>query len=430
MLLPLITFTFFALSSLQQPKSLYEQVIANPNPNNGFDDYIRAADVLNDGHADLFYRWTPGAYDRVKQIVDDSKQPPSDAVLQHLQMEKQLDDIGYLGVQQAMQNRYARALDLLRQGNQKRVWDPRKPSYVDVRPEGSALRAIVELCEAAAYADYAKGDSRSGTGDMLAGLTLTTNIEPNSMMDYMMGVAWEQMIMDRFSRFLASLSEADTLQIIQFVDAQLAKPTPYGSALKSYHDLLMVSMDQVVGPSSTDPTYQTPAEKFAAAMTPQQRQQAATEVADGIDRQYRDVMRLLDGPESQWCPQRQDPFNPDVPVRNVDDYVLNKVTEFASVARLANVLRHREQMRLLGLQARIINFRWHNNRLPASLSEAVPKALVIDPINNAEFAYEPHPDGTYRLYSKGNAATGPVEVRYISPNTRGDDQAPPPQAGR
>lgn len=430
MLLPLITFAYFALSPLQQPKSLYEQVIANPDPNNGFDDYIRAADVLNDGYADVYFRWRPGAYDRLKQIANDSKQPLTEAAFEHLKIQKQLDDIGYLGVQRAMQTRYARALDFLRQGNQKRVWDPRKPSYDLAQPEGSAMRALVELCEAAAYADFAKGDSRSGTGDMLAGLTLTTNIEPNSLMDYMMGTAWEQMIMDRFSRFLAYLSEPDTRQVIQFVDAQMAKPTPYASALKAYHDVLMASMDKVVGPSSTDPTYQTPTEKFATAMTPQQRQQAVSGVADGIERRYRDVIRLLDGPESQWCPQPQEPYHEDAPVRNMDDYVLSKTLEFATLTRLSIPLRHREQLRLLGLQSRIINFRWHNNRLPASLSEAAPKALTVDPVNDGEFAYEPHPDGTYRLYSRGSAGTGPIEVRYISPKTRGDDQVPPPQGGR
>ncbi|HVT14214.1 MAG TPA: hypothetical protein VHE55_18270 [Fimbriimonadaceae bacterium] len=421
--MPLIALAIAAGAPAQQPKSLYDQVVMRPDPSNGFDDYIRAADAINDGYARVYMTWRPGDYDRLLKLAGNSTDA---ATTERLRLAKELDEGGYLGVQAAMAKRYGRALDLLRQGNQKRVWDPRSLGYRTPLPEVPVLYALVALCCSAAYTDYAKGDPKAGTRDLLDGLSFASNLEPNSMIDLEKGMAWEPILMNRFAGSLGNISEADSRQVVAFVDDQMQRPLAYASALKRQRDLVVSSINDIVTPGLKHREYETPSEAFTWTMTAEQRNQAAAAIVDGVNRRYSDIMQMLDGPESTWNSMRMEVPDPDDPVSDVDTFVRRYVEGFGVPGSMSLIQRERTSMRLLGLNARIINFRWHNNRLPNTLAEAVPKDRIRDPISDQDFVYEPNPDGTYRLYSKGNAATGIIELRYRPSGSGGNDQVPPP----
>ncbi|HWA82554.1 MAG TPA: hypothetical protein VG820_03910 [Fimbriimonadaceae bacterium] len=404
-----------------QAKSLYDQVISNPDPNNGFEDYIRAADLVNDGFARSYYAWQPGTYDRL--AANESGMSALDR--ERLRLAKELDQVGYLGVQTAMETRYASALDFVRTGNQKRVWDPRKATFSMSLPETTVLRNLIELCNAAAYADYAKGNSKLGTRDLLDGLMLAENLEPLSMIDFHMGLAWEMLLMNRFANCLTSLSEGDAREVVAFVDRQIANPPAFLSALKLQRDVTIASIDEVVGPrpETKDPT---PSEEFSKRMTPSERQQAKIAIVDGANRRYSELVQLLSGPESQWYTQAGDQPDLYAPVQSVDDFVRYEVGMFGASGSLATLVRERAQMRLLGLHARVIDYRWRHNALPRTLKDVASPAQIKDPISDEDFAYEPNADGTYRLYSKGNKQTGTIELRYKWSRNGGNGQVPPP----
>ena len=44
------------------------------------------------------------------------------------------------------------------------------------------------------------------------------------------------------------------------------------------------------------------------------------------------------------------------------------------------------------------------------MAEAVPEALIADPLSGEAFHYDLKSDDSYRLYSKGTSATGEIEL--------------------
>jgi hypothetical protein len=86
-------------------------------------------------------------------------------------------------------------------------------------------------------------------------------------------------------------------------------------------------------------------------------------------------------------------------------------------------------MRLLDLHARILDYRWNNLKLPEQLADAVPQALLFDPLSGQSFAYEKTATG-YSLFSRGVPETGKIELKYRrDPNAnlgQGDAGGVPP----
>ena len=66
-------------------------------------------------------------------------------------------------------------------------------------------------------------------------------------------------------------------------------------------------------------------------------------------------------------------------------------------------------LRLLELHISILVYKWHNGRLPESLSE-VSDIPTDDPLTGKSFQYLVHSDGSYNLASLGTADTGPIEL--------------------
>src|SRR5438552_1747320 len=113
-------------------KSIYSQVVQHPDPNNGYEDYLRGADLARDWKLSMCLDWSPG---RDRDILERKKltwAQHDDPDVEwtaldeaRLQWSKRLDDLGYLGVQRLAVGQWGRAIDLVRAGNQKQVWDPR-----------------------------------------------------------------------------------------------------------------------------------------------------------------------------------------------------------------------------------------------------------------------------------------------------------------
>jgi len=64
-LLPLLLLAFLPSSPLQEQKSNYQQVILRPDPFNGYDDYVRATDVLRGPELGVYLSWNPKQYEEM-----------------------------------------------------------------------------------------------------------------------------------------------------------------------------------------------------------------------------------------------------------------------------------------------------------------------------------------------------------------------------
>ena len=95
--------------------------------------------------------------------------------------------------------------------------------------------------------------------------------------------------------------------------------------------------------------------------------------------------------------------------------------------------KNRTQIRLLGLYASVIRYKWENGRLPQKLEDAVGAARVADPVGENPFTYTPAGPWSFTIVSRGWPAVGQIGLKYrrqpgtiVTPN----DPGPPVMAGR
>lgn len=443
LLLPLFVSLLFAPQNSQQNQSIFQRVVARPDPKNGYEDYVRACDLVKGSMLDEYLSWTPDRYNELantKQLAARGGDPrirwqSTDEA--RLATEESLRGQDYLGVQRAMVKKFGGVLELIRKGDTKQVWDPRDKVTVDtIFPEQSFFRSIPKLFRAAAYVRFADGDTLGGTSDLIDSLTFARKIGGGNLLSALISGQCQQTAFAAFEDHLAQLSERDAIMIVNYADAALTENASYLQALVRERtqlldsvDLLLESPDKYLLSNPPNPTRREAAvAKSVRALSASDRRLVRDQLASGIDLSYGKVVSQIGLEESSWTEKRVDlPEDPRMisSPRDVSDALLNMVMPAFDRLTVA-VMRTRAQLRLLDLHARIIAFKWHLNRLPKNLNEAAPEQLIYDPLSKTAFEYELQAGG-YRLYSKGVPSTGVIELQYRRPASipKENDPIPP-----
>lgn len=242
------------------------------------------------------------------------------------------------------------------------------------------------------------------------------------MMAYLADTLAERKLFDEFLDQLPRMSLGDAQRLANYVTEALKQP-PLAAELvarsEKVHELMFAknSAGQVLR-SDTSDGYAEYGKALANA-TPEQLQAFSNEVEDSTRDAYQVQERVLLQPESQWYDGSatwKAQFGESNP--NPSDTLSQLAVSFGHmiVAPYRNLalteLRRRAQLRLLGLHARVLEYRWRHHHLPASLKEVADPQTLFDPLSGEPFVYETGAGGTYRLYSKGRPETGPVELHY------------------
>ncbi|HWA82553.1 MAG TPA: hypothetical protein VG820_03905 [Fimbriimonadaceae bacterium] len=428
---------------LGQHRTNYQRIVAHPNPANGYEDYVRASDIVHNDDLSLLLNWTPQQYDQMVQRKKETLAAPDTAPIKPwddnderlLAFAKRLHALDYLEVQKMAAHDFGGAIDLVRTGNLKQVWDPRdRLDAESIFPELADFKSVAKLVKADAYARFASGDSNAGTRDLIAGLIFSRRIAGGSLISELVSIACQAILYGSFEERLPQLTEKDAESIVNFADSALAEPPSYLQALRQEATLAINSLDLLFKESGAkddfEATSDNPIFAYVNKMSPGEKQRANDLLTREIASYYNNLLRDMGSDEANWATVRDDSGMPPAPatitsLQDLADAVINMMTPIHSQATRA-VLRARTQLRLLDLHARIIRFRWHNNRLPKDLKEVAPEKLIADPVAKMAFVYELKDDG-YRLYSKGLDSTGPIELKYRRPpNLPGQDDGPIP----
>jgi hypothetical protein len=441
-LLPLFASIAFGFTPLQQPKSLYQQVMLAPDPNNGYGEYLRAADLTRDSVSDLYLTWTPSQYqDLAKQKGSPDSENPSrkwDALDERrLSIARSLSELDYLGVQRLASQRYGQVVSLIRAGNEKRVWDPReKLDSATMFPELSQFKTVCRILAADAYVRFADGDSKGGSADLLEALTMSRRIRGAAIINELVGIALQAIVLRVFDEHLANLSEADANQIARYCEDAIAEPNTYSQSLMRERDMQLSAVDDLFGAPGKELADAlgggeevAPIANYMKNMSPSERRSARDHFRKTVNQFYDQAIGIFSENESKWLTKPNPlPAEP-ATITTPEDLADALVSMFMPIFEQATtaVMRSRAQLRLLDLHARIIAYRWHFDRLPAELKDAIPAELRNDPMSNEAFVYERQGETTYSLYSKGTAATGKIELLYRRPPNlqQNDDPIPP-----
>jgi hypothetical protein len=427
----------------QGPPTLYQRVVTRPDINNGYEDYIRAADMVDHNpRLDAYLLWTPKSFSQElarKQAGFDSKSGSgwTERDEMRLNILRELKDTDYLAVQRLTADIFQPAMERILVGNRKRVWDPReKIDTMTVFPELAAFKAAAKLFSADAYGKFADGDSEGATSDLLDGLTYSRRVGGGILIADLVSIACNSIILATFEEHLSRLTERDAAKIVAYVDAALDEAPTFIQAMRREREVMVNSIDLALQHDSklnyltSGDEQNNGLEGYIAGLSAHERQTVKRAVVQKLNDFYDGIEAQLRGDEAGWAEPMEKNLPPDpTTVANTQDCadaLVNAVTPVFSQATQA-LMRSRAQLRLLGLHARIVAFKWRTTRLPINLAEVASTKQSYDPIGKSDFQYDLL-DGSYRLCSRGLASTGPIELRYKRPAnlpTNNNDPIPP-----
>ncbi|HWA82555.1 MAG TPA: hypothetical protein VG820_03915 [Fimbriimonadaceae bacterium] len=388
-----------AFGQAGQSKSFYDQVVVRPDPSNGYEDHLRAADAVNDP---AFFRvWQP---------------------------QSESDSADYLQRQKAVVERYGKALEYIRIGDKKQARNPADPNRaVANMPQMTAFLNLPRLCSAEAYVRFADGRSSQAAQSLIDGLTFCRQIRTGTMLDYFVGQAGAEILFTRCAEMLPHLSEPDCRSLMAFADAQLAAPEPFVAILATWRASRMALIPNVLNlkpGQATGDSDQDPAISMISKLSPGERRDVANQVRDRVTAQFDLCLKRLQGPESQMMTPADQSGPPTISTAaDLVDYLSAMMAPSLPAER---ILLDRTELRLLGLHARILGYKWRKGELPSNLREAVPQALVNDPATGTDFVYELRGEDSYRLYSRGFGEEGQVELGHQESRRRGGGMGIPP----
>lgn len=432
-------------------KSLLQQVVPNPTGANGYEDYLRAADMIDGAQLGIYLGWTPDTYEELLKALnpdpslsEKERYGGEKPTKERLAFAKRLDGMSRLEVHREAVARYGKALDLVAVGNRKRIWDPRTSlDAMTLFPEYAKFKALARLADIASFVAFADGQSLRGTKYLLDSYQLGVNLESGVLIANLVGVAIQSISLAAIERHLDSISRADAAMIEASVPPLLGGRPRILNALDLEQQMTLSGLSEalkggeMVGATLWGTEMSDDATKSLTLqlerLSPQQKENLLAKARKSMEARLVPVRKRFAGPESGWMASSQTakedeeeefqpPSNPDEFV----DYLVKSCTGIWSQAGSASA-KSRTQLRLLGLSASVIRYKWDHGKLPNALADAVAADRVKDPLSQGDFQYERQGAWGFRVFSKGAPGIGEIGLKYRrQPTQNQDDGGPPP----
>lgn len=391
-----------AIAALAQGPGLFGQVVPTPTGKNGFEEYLRAAERVDDAP---FRQWL--AFDA--PVMGSRISPPAGL----------RGDSSVLERSRWVLNRYGNVLELLRQGNAKPVFEPRSEIKIETRfPEYRSMRALARAMVVASYAEFAAGQTAQGTDRLLQSLIMGQNVASLGMpAAHGNGMVQSRAVFDAFDARLGQISLEDCRKVERTANDLLQRPPTTAKIFEEggawvRRTLAVVLADPRLAKEAIEPPLGDAIASLSSADLKRFQQAVDRNISDRYDPLVRNFRQL----ESEWVfpGETQNVFRKG---GDVEDMARAFVDEFGASYRGTVVISAaaRTQLRLLRLHAQIRAFRWEHDRWPARLEDI--SAEVIDPLSGIRFDYKVNEIG-YTLSSRGRPETGPIMLRSSSTSGR------------
>jgi len=384
----------------KEQKSLFEQVVATPTGANGYEEYLRAADALNDPD---FVAIT----DAINQVGNPAteQKPLPDWAQGKTRLELERMRVG----------KYEPVLRWIHDGNQKNVYDPR--TSIDpntVFPELVAFKKIAKFAASDAKVHFADGDPDGAAKILADELEFAHNIRKCSLIHDLVGIACEAICLAAVEPRMDGFSQLGLDLFTERAKAELQSAPPLAEALTREKSMQIKFVEQFLNPQTgsgyVDEDMLVGDEHGMAllgrfrSLSSEQQQSCLRDAEQQIGSTIDDIAQALQGPERNW------PKVIDNPTPTLAQSLASYSTD-SDIASCQAELRNRIQVRLLLVHAMIERFRLEMDRLPTSLDELKDPQATTDPLTGKPFLFQVF-GPTYRLRSQGNGSTGPIELRY------------------
>jgi hypothetical protein len=390
------------LSSLALQGPLFRGLISHPTGANGYEEYVAAADLVSSPMFDQFMI-------RLKQYRPD--QEDADITLPPTVNAKDTD----LTVRRKFIDQFQRSLDLVEQGNQKPVYDPRDRFGPDTTlPELRYFKTLTRLEGIAANVDFADGKTEEGVKRIESTLTFSSKISGGPLIFRLVGIACASIATRELDHYWPQLSVEDADELVRYFDDTLSEPDQLIQSLRSEEKAGIAAL----GAFLDDPAKFAAGGEFAiegekpdgfddiAKLNPGDRMSLKQDAGAEIYRQFESVIQRLSGPESGWVVPAPDE---DSSTASLAKKVADTVIPATSQSVVAE-LKIRTRFRLCRLTAKAISYKWTNGHLPTSITDFTTPEERIDP-SGGQFVYRKEKDGSwFKILRIGNDALGEINA--------------------
>lgn len=403
----------------------YKTLFPIPTGRNGLEDYVLAKDLLDQGYWEAYLKWSPpegrAEVIRQKQLYERNmgiqKEDPKLAAI-----EVRLADLPLLQVREEEVASFAKSHALVSEGNSKACDVPVVLNGIRI-PTATIFADLGTLERDTAYVEASRSHTDLMVEDMENILQMVDHGCRTTLIAGMIATLTQLKVcsmcaenLDRFS--LQDATEIETMVNRFFQSPPIIVDAFRAAFLSSEKDVSesIHALKQTGSKATTDRQLSA----FNSVVNPMSDldvDQMVQRIQQSIEANARTFLARFAGPEQNWLgpDTPDDSQNPDPIVRTPDDvesyFTLHwSLPGVTGPRRVAETLRARAMMRLLRLHARIIAFRWQNDRLPKTLAEMnLPLEYEFDPLSKGAFVYQLSADG-FRLFSPGSKQTGRVEL--------------------
>ena len=343
----------------------YPQLFPTSTNNNGYEEWVRAADLIQNNA-------------KVQVLLE---QPAPSLVMKR----RILDDPDV-----------AQALQLVRAGANKPVFSPRTSLDENTPlPELAHFRNLARLLAMEQYVAFADGRVDAAINDLRVGLAFGYRVQTDTLISGLVGVAIHSIVLKEFSQHLDQLSVYhcnDVRRIVEdFLDAE--NPAVHLLALEKGYALKMLNARR------SDPDGLSALLKTLGAGSAPEEDPNITAVQAYLTNHPGDANALLDDASRRVSAlYDQTLLNLRLPPAQrkplpIDQAASPGAALFRAITIdpqqiLDKYARDQTQLRLLGVHVLIHRYRWDHNILPDSLSEMRAPNLVHDASSGAEIVYQ------------------------------------------
>jgi hypothetical protein len=429
MVLSTLLIAAFSLVRQQNDGSILSKLVPTPTGRNGYEEYLRAVDIVGTGGWSVYENWI-----NYKQKSAGRKSPAFDDDENLPELPPGVSrEMPELLIRKVADERLGVAYDIVREGNEKKVYDPRlEYRYDTLVPELSRFRSLAKLGTNRAYLDFADGKTKQAVADLLEGLKFSSKIHGISRICAIVANAVQTIDLGAFEEHLGQLSMGDCEQIEKACTAFIVAPPDVSLIFRYEREMARSSLDDVfeksdaVLPSEDQRNFGAAFKGLGAG----DRQQLRSMVEPALDQRWTEEEQRLNGPESRWLMQDNSEdrvaATSDTSVSNLALLFVEDVLPKSMQRQFARSLsRSRIQLRLLRLHAKVLEYHWLYNRWPTNIEEFANPNTAFDPFEGAAFHYERQVTG-YRLYSLGVPGMGPIELKYKAVATSAPVAGSPP----
>jgi hypothetical protein len=391
--------------------------LQSPSQENGYDDYLRAANAASQAGLVELQAYVPPA-----RRTDDYVRPEI--------LSAKVEALNPLEVKRRVAALYRPVAELIHEGNKKAIRLPApNGDPTTAFPNFARFKGMAKACLLATDGLVADGRTDEAAKQLLDLLEMSEKMAYSGQTENLVFSAVQSMLLTSIKRHISHFSEPDWAFIQERSQAILTLANYRSLWERELQSALVQADDIFPDPSKAtskqredwasyesddDPEFQA-AIRALARMSPDQMTRAKAAYVTAIKSHFVNFATIMAGPEAQWEPPTPGPLDPSI------EYWFHLTTGLSK--QFLTILKaERARLRLLRLTAQIQRYTWIYDQLPSKLSDAVPASELRDPLNLKAYGYEPHADGTYRLYSLGVPATGEIEMtgRLNVPDGSGD----------